>query len=423
MKQFLKPAIPASLFILMIFIIFTSLNIKAKEKAVTYQIVDTGQTSCFNNYDKIECPKRTDPFYGQDANYKGIKPAYKDNRNGTVTDLNTGLMWQKNPGRKMTYKEALKKIKTFSLAGYKDWRMPDIKELYSLILFSGKDFHPGSRRMPESMKPFIDKKYFKFKYGNPARGERMIDSQYISSTEYVHFTMKRDKTVFGVNFADGRIKGYPLWEHRRRADKKFYVIYVRGSRKYGKNRFLDNKDGTITDRSTRLMWMKPDSGHLKAGKEKNGKLNWTQALLWAKNIKHAGHSDWRLPNAKELQSIVDYSRSPKTTGSAAIDPVFRVSSIKDEGGEKNYPYYWTGTTHATLHQGDKAVYIAFGTSPGWMRPPWGGEYKLLDVHGAGSQRSDPKIGDPGRFPRGRGPQGDVIRIYNFVRCVRNVNRK
>lgn len=43
---------------------------------------------------------------------------------------------------------------------------------------------------------------------------------------------------------------------------------------------------------------------------------------------------------------------------------------------------------------------------------------LLDVHGAGSQRSDPKSGDPSRFPYGRGPQGDVIRINNFVRCVR-----
>jgi hypothetical protein len=42
----------------------------------------------------------------------------------------------------------------------------------------------------------------------------------------------------------------------------------------------------------------------------------------------------------------------------------------------------------------------------------------MDVHGAGSQRSDPKSGNPSQFPYGRGPQGDVIRIYNFVRCVR-----
>jgi len=45
-------------------------------------------------------------------------------------------------------------------------------------------------------------------------------------------------------------------------------------------------------------------------------------------------------------------------------------------------------------------------------------YRLLDVHGAGAQRSDPKVGDASQFPHGRGPQGDVIRIRKMVRCVR-----
>jgi hypothetical protein len=43
----------------------------------------------------------------------------------------------------------------------------------------------------------------------------------------------------------------------------------------------------------------------------------------------------------------------------------------------------------------------------------------MDVHGAGGQRSDPKVGDPAQFPYGRGPQGDAIRIYNYVRLVRD----
>jgi hypothetical protein len=67
--------------------------------------------------------------------------------------------------------------------------------------------------------------------------------------------------------------------------------------------------------------------------------------------------------------------------------------------------------------GEAAAYIAFGRSQGWM-PGFRGQYSLLDVHGAGSQRSDPKAGDPSQFPRGRGPQGDVIEIYNMVRPVR-----
>lgn len=44
----------------------------------------------------------------------------------------------------------------------------------------------------------------------------------------------------------------------------------------------------------------------------------------------------------------------------------------------------------------------------------------MDVHGAGAQRSDPKQRDPANFPFGRGPQGDSIRIYNHVRCVRTI---
>ena len=42
-----------------------------------------------------------------------------------------------------------------------------------------------------------------------AKGERVIDSQMATSTKYVSTTMRGNETMFGVNFADGRIKGYP----------------------------------------------------------------------------------------------------------------------------------------------------------------------------------------------------------------------
>ena len=42
----------------------------------------------------------------------------------------------------------------------------------------------------------------------------------------------------------------------------------------------------------------------------------------------------------------------------------------------------------------------------------------MNVHGAGAQRSDPKSGDPGAWKNGNGPQGDEVRIRNYVRCVR-----
>jgi hypothetical protein len=220
--------------------------------------------------------------------------------------------------------------------------------------------------------------------------------------------MGGNPTMFGVNFADGRIKGYPIGATRGRREKTYCVMYVRGNPAYGRNDFHDNGDGTITDRATGLVWQKADSGK---------GMNWQEALAYAEGLTLAGHSDWRLPSAKELQSIVDYSRSPDTTRSAAIAPVFEVSPIRNEGGKPDYPCYWTGTTHASARGGATAAYVAFGRALGWMRDPRG-QYQLLDVHGAGSQRSDPKVGDPSRFPHGRGPQGDVIRITNHVRCVR-----
>lgn len=45
----------------------------------------------------------------------------------------------------------------------------------------------------------------------------------------------------------------------------------------------------------------------------------------------------------------------------------------------------------------------------------------MDVHGADAQRIDPKAGDPSDYPYGNGPQADVIRIYNYGRCIRNAD--
>ena len=385
--------------------------------AVDYPIVDTGQVRCYDNAQEIRYPKPGEPFYGQDAQYRGNAPKYRDNGDGTVTDLVTGLMWQKDPGPKKTFAEAVAGAAACRVGGFDDWRLPTIKELYSLILFSGEDIDPRSATDADS-KPFIDTKYFVFRYGDPAKGERPIDSQMATSTRYVSTTMHGNPTIFGVNFADGRIKGYPIGSPRPgRPEKGYYVYYVRGNPRYGKNDFHDNGDGTIADRATGLTWARVDSGHLKAGKNRDGKLNWEEALKWGEELTYAGHSDWRLPDAKELQSLVDYTRSPDTTNSAAIDPLFEVTPIHDANGKINYPFYWTGTTHKRMGGGEAAVYIAFGRSQGWMSH-FGRGPQLLDVHGAGSQRSDPKSGDPSRFPRGRGPQGDVIAIYNMVRVVR-----
>jgi len=371
---------------------------------VPYPIVDTGQARCYGTDREIACPKPGQPLYGQDAQYVANPPQYKDNGDGTISDLVTGLMWQKRPGEKMTFSQAVAGASRCRLGGHDDWRLPTIKELYSLVLFTGTDPDPRSANT-DSLKPFIDSAAFVFKYGDPQKGERIIDSQWASSTTYV----ADPNAMFGVNFADGRIKGYPAGPTRRGGEKGYYVLYVRGNPLYGRNDFVDNGDGTITDRATGLVWQRADSGKGMA---------WRDALAYAAGLTLAGHHDWRLPNAKELQSIVDYTRSPDTAQSAAISPLFKCTPIKNEGGKPDFPCYWSSTTHAGVHDVSRAAYVAFGRSLGWMPDPRSGEHTLRDVHGAGSQRSDPKAGDPAEFPRGRGPQGDVIRIHNYVRCVR-----
>jgi hypothetical protein len=380
-----------------------TLTTAAQEMSSTVKIPDTGQHRCYNNTRAVSCPDPGQPFFGQDAQYQSHQPMFRDNGDGTVTDLNTGLMWSKAVSpRKLGLDEAQSTAGELSLGGHKDWRVPTIKELYSLIDFRGYTGSPGqsgTSTTPSDAVPFINTDYFDFLYG--AEGERYIDAQWLSNTRYVSTTMGDMETLFGVNFADGRIKGYGYkkrgshWEH-----KKFYVRYVRGT-PYGDNRFEDNGDGTVTDQTTGLMWSRMDSAR---------GMNWRDALAYAENLELAGYSDWRLPNAKELQYIVDYSRSPDTTDSAAISPLLQTTSIVNEAGEKDYPAYWSSTTHLDgPRPASQAVYIAFGRAMGQM---YG---RTMDVHGAGAQRSDPKAG---RAQLGRGPQGDAVRVDNYVRVVR-----
>ena len=396
----------------------------------TYAVVDPAQVQCYNASSPVACPPAGSAFYGQDAQRTGNAPAYTNNGNGTVSDLNTGLTWQRSPNTdgdgnidaadKLTYTQALAYCQELTLAGYSDWQLPTIKQLYSLIDFRGVDPSGLSGSSTAGLTPFIDRSTFDFAYGDTSAGERIIDAQYASSTLYV--STAQEQKLFGVNFADGRIKGYGL--KLNGADKTFFVLCVRGNPSYGANQFAANGDGTITDEATGLMWSQADSG---------AAMNWETALAWvqAQNAANTlGHNDWRLPDVKELQSILDYTRSPETSASAAIDPLFTATAITNEGGQPDWPWYWTSTTHAASNgAGAAAVYLAFGRAGGWQKATPGAScYTLYDVHGAGAQRSDPKtasgrsiIGSAcsGGTAYGLGPQGDAQRSANFVRLVRD----
>lgn len=414
-----------------------------------FPVVDTGQSKCFDERGEIVPPKPGEPFYGQDAQFAGHPFSYSLSRDGmTVTDNVTRLIWPRSPDTdgdgvvtmndKLTWEQAQAlpaRLNAARFGGFSDWRLPGIKELYSLFDARGTDpsgFQGGDTSV---LRPYLDTNVFRFAYGDERAGARIIDAQYGSSTKYVGKSPRGGSKAFGVNFADGRIKGYDLQMPGGSREFRFFVQCVRGNPAYGRNEFRDRGDGTVDDLATGLTWTKGDSGK---------GMNWKDALAWAQQrnaARYLGHDDWRVPSVKELQSIVDYSRSPDTSQTPSIDPVFSCTRITNEAGQVDYPFYWSATTHRSFVGAAAAMYVAFGRAAGWMSgrslaggPPErrggggpaamsggrdsGGDFRFVDVHGAGAQRSDPKIGDPADFPHGRGPQGDVIRIFNFVRLVR-----
>jgi hypothetical protein len=65
------------------------------------------------------------------------------------------------------------------------------------------------------------------------------------------------------------------------------------------NSFIDHGDGTVSDNLTGLMWTKN-------AQQIAGRMDWYEAITACTNLVFAGYDDWRLPNLKELLSLIDY---------------------------------------------------------------------------------------------------------------------
>ncbi|MCP4232037.1 MAG: DUF1566 domain-containing protein [Aestuariibacter sp.] len=381
---------------------------------MSFTIVDTNQTLCYgsgNGTSTITCANA-----GEDGSYAGKQAAYTPGDTGdSVIDTVTGLIWTQTPDLdgsgtinvddKLSPDAAITYCSNLTLDGRSDWRLPTIKQQYSLMQFTGGDPSGYNGTDTSVLTPFLDDSVFGVGFGDTSASERVIDGQYATTTIYTSTTMNGNPTMFGVNFVDGRIKGYPT-------SSDFYVLCVAGNTSYGENDFTDNGNSTISDAATGLMWQQADYHS----------TNWQDAINYCESASTATHNDWRLPNVKELHSLVDYGRSPDATASAAIDPLFTASSFTNEGGYLDWGSYWSSTTHASYSgNGNSAAYVSFGESLGY----WGNV--VQDVHGAGAQRSDNKVSPssvPGATYSGsyyyHGPQGDILRSDNYVRCVRDL---
>jgi hypothetical protein len=340
-------------------------------------VVDSGQDSTYNSNGITKESAPDGPLFGQDADYRGTPFAFMVSADKTtVRDLNTGITWERTPSSgQRSWQGAVNYCERLQFSGHDDWRLPSLKELLSI-----EDFSDGW--------PYLNTDIFSF-----GRAAITKDLQYWSNNFYkVGTTHNGAPSAFGLNYATGHIKAYPSsgggGMGGPNSGKRVRCVY---GHPYGENQFTDNGDGTISDRATGLMWMKVDSGK---------GLEWRDALSYAENLEFAGHDDWKLPNVKELQSIVDYSGVYP-----AINQAFFDISDKDS-------YFWTSTSAYFSKSAGKerfnkhwAWYVAFGYAIG----PDG-----TDMHGAGAVRFDTKKVD--------GPMGeDAERVFNYARAVREID--
>jgi hypothetical protein len=353
-----------------------------------YPVVGTSQSGFWDSTGSIiAVPVPGEAFYGQDAQFSHVEPVYTRSSDGlTVKDEVTGLTWQQSHDNGAYYwaeaQNVINSLNEQNYGGYNDWRLPTIKELYSLWNAS-------------SGWPYIDEGFFTIHYSSE---EELSHAIFWSSDKYTGLLASTYEMAFGVNFGTGHIKAYTI-----STGPKHLVRCVRGNLAYGVNLFQDNGDGTISDLATGLMWTKADNG---------SGIDWQHALAYAQtqsDANYLGHNDWRLPNAKELQSLVDYTRSPGATDTAnvgpAIDPLFSCTGIVNEAGNADYPYYWTSTSVTSNAAGACcfAWYVAFGRAV---------DGNGDDLHGAGAVRFDAKA-------IGGGPTEGEERGLNYARLVRN----
>lgn len=225
--------------------------------------------------------------FGEDSDYTINPPSYTDNGT-TITDNITGLVWQKqDDDLERNWADASTFCNTLSLGGLTGWRLPTRMELISIIDYG-------------TFSPAINTAYF----------PSTVSSPYWSSTTKAGGAMFADF----VHFADGTAGDY---------DKSGTIGYTRcvqgGSS--ATQSLTDNGNGTVTDSSTHLMWQQGESVA----------MIWEDALTYCEGSTLAGYSDWRLPNHKELLSLVDETSTNPSINTAMFPGVFP-------------QYYWTSTT-------------------------------------------------------------------------------
>jgi hypothetical protein len=367
-------------------IIFAVTAMVSISYAGTVDLPQTGQTICYDASGNVIACENT----GQDGDWPaGIawpSPRFTDHYNGTITDNLTGLVWLRNANcyGLQTWANALNTANALnsgecglsdgSVQG--DWRLPNINELESLI-HAG---HAGN----ENPATWLNSQGFSNVNSN-------LYQWYWSSTTDAFVTGRAwvvymDSGSVGVVASKTYLSyGWPvrsaspplvspppadLWKTGQSIcyDASGNVIACENTGQDGdwqagiawpSPRFTDKGNGTVTDNLTGLVWLK-DANCFEV-------QNWTNALNKA-NALNSGEcglsdgsveGDWRLPNRKELRSLVDYSQnhSQNKPSLPADSPFTNVQSNSSQG-------YWSSTTSPTTNSTGSAWVV--GISLGYV---------------------------------------------------------
>jgi len=240
------------------------------------------------------------------------------------------------------------KVNTAGLCGYTDWRVPSIKELES-IAHQGKNF-PG------------------------------IDTAYFPDTSSPFWSASPNAGDSNLAWYVGFCKGFSYIGYRDRGGR---VLLARGGQQHDpleeadfcKENFLpsnpdsvytDHGDGTVTDVRTGITWKRCSEGQTWDGSTCVGNASyftWAGALQQAGSTIFAGHSDWRLPNVKELRSLVEECRSNPTVN-LNIFPATPSS------------YFWSASPYADVSHYAWLVNFHDGWFNYYNRSYYGGRVRL-----------------------------------------------
>lgn len=123
---------------------------------------------------------------------------------------------------------------------------------------------------------------------------------------------------------------------------------------------LVGTSSVTVDNVTGLMWV---TNMVDAGVPAASSFTWVGAISLCENLNYAGYDDWRLPNVKELMSIVGYNKS--------VCPIIDSNYFLNT----QYLYYWSSTTYAPTTTSAWYVYFGCNSSNSTLYPT-GGTYSF-----------------------------------------------